>query len=322
MNSAITIGNLTYRYPDGTEALRAISFEIGEGESVALMGPNGAGKTTLFLHLNGLLPKFSRYEKPSKSTTFEKSPHPPLQRGSKGAVPFPKGEQEGYSPLHEDPETNRVKAMHQLPTSSNPLQCPQPSFAKGGWGDLGSAGVVKIFGSVMDGKKSLRQIRRRVGIVFQNPEDQLFCPTVFDDVAFGPLNYGLPPGKVKSRVRDALKAVGMSEFEDRVPHHLSFGEKKRVSLATVLSMNPDIILMDEPTSNLDPRGRRKVIEVIGNLNITKVIATHDLEMALELCERGIILDSGYVVADGRTLDILKDRNLLEAHGLEVPYSLR
>ena len=242
MKSIVTVHNLSYRYPDGTEALREISFEIGEGESVALMGPNGAGKTTLFLHLNGLL--------------------------------------------------------------------------------TGNTGIVRMFGSVLDGKKSLREIRRRVGIVFQNPEDQLFCPTVFDDVAFGPLNYELSPEEVKLRVQNALEAVGMSGFEDRVSHHLSFGEKKRISLATVLSMKPEMILLDEPTSNLDPRSRRKVIEVIGSLEVAKVIATHDLEMVLELCERGIIMDGGQVVADGRTSDILRDKSLLEAHGLEVPYSLR
>jgi len=242
VKSIVTVHNLSYCYPDGTEALRGISFEIGEGESVALMGPNGAGKTTLFLHLNGLL--------------------------------------------------------------------------------TGNTGIVKMFGSTLDGKKSLREVRRRVGIVFQNPEDQLFCPTVFDDVAFGPLNYELPPEEVRSRVRNALEAIGMSGFEDRVSHHLSFGEKKRVSLATVLSMNPEVILLDEPTSNLDPRSRRKVMEVIKSLEVAKVIATHDLEMALELCQRGIIMDGGRVVADDRTSDILRDKNLLEAHGLEVPYSLR
>ena len=242
MKSIVAVQNLTYRYPDGTEALRNISFEIGEDESVALMGPNGAGKTTLFLHLNGLL--------------------------------------------------------------------------------KGNTGVVRMFGSVLDGKKSLREVRRRVGIVFQNPEDQLFCPTVFDDVAFGPLNYELSAEEVRSRVRDALEAVGMPGFEERVSHHLSFGEKKRISLATVLSMKPEVLLMDEPTSNLDPRSRRRVIEVIRSLGVARIIATHDLEMALELCGRGIILDNGQVVADGRTSDILKDADLLEAHGLEVPYSLR
>ena len=242
MKSVITVHNLTYCYPDGAEALRGVSFEIGEGESVAIMGPNGAGKTTLFLHLNGLL--------------------------------------------------------------------------------TGNAGAVRMFGVTLNGKKSKKEIRRRIGIVFQNPEDQLFCPTVFDDVAFGPLNYGLPPEEVRLRVRDALEAVGMPGFQDRVSHHLSFGEKKRVSLATVLSMSPDAILLDEPTSNLDPRARRKVMEVIGSLKVAKVIATHDLEMALELCPRGIIMDGGRVVADDRTSDILRDKSLLEAHGLEVPYSLR
>jgi len=188
-------------------------------------------------------------------------------------------------------------------------------------GILRGNGNIKVLDSEVSEKK-LKHIRSKVGMVFQDPDNQLFMPTVFEDVAFGPLNYGLPPEEVRYRVRDALKAVEMSGFEDRVPHHLSFGEKKRVSLATILSMSPDIILLDEPTSNLDPRGRRKVIEVIGNLKVTKIIATHDLEMALELCERGVILDSGRIIADGQMLDILKNKDLLEAHGLEVPYSLR
>jgi len=296
MSSIITVKDLTYRYPDGTEALCGVTLKVSEGENVALMGPNGAGKTTLFLHLNGLLAKSSSSEKPytRKLSSFGKDNNPlnpPLLRGTMRVV-SPLGKRDG-----ED-------------------------LVKGGEGDLGTGRVVKIFGITVDGRKSLREIRRRVGIVFQNPEDQLFCPTVFDDVAFGPLNYGLPPEEVRARVRSALEAVGMSGFEDRVPHHLSFGEKKRISLATVLSMNPDIILLDEPTSNLDPRSRRKVIEVIASLRVTKVIATHDLEMVLELCERGIIMDDGRIVADGRTSNILNDKDLLEAHGLEVPYSLR
>ena len=186
----------------------------------------------------------------------------------------------------------------------------------------GTKGTVEIFGTTIAGKKSLKQVRRRVGIVFQNPEHQLFCPTVFDDVAFGPLNFGVPSEEIEMRVHKALEAVGMSGFEKRVPHHLSFGEKKRISLATILAVEPDIILLDEPTSNLDPRARRKVINVIESLNITKVIATHDLEMALELCQRGIIMDKGSIVCDGKISDVLKDKELLESHGLEVPYSLR
>ena len=181
-----------------------------------------------------------------------------------------------------------------------------------------NSGNIFIFGVKIDGKKSIRNIRNRIGIVFQNPDDQLFCPTVFDDVAFGPLNYDLPPDEIRKRVRESLEAVAMSGFENRLSHHLSFGEKKRVSLATILSMRPEIILLDEPNSNLDPRSRRKMIETIRNLNATKVIATHDLKMALELCDRGIIMDEGKIVADGVLTDIFNDKQLLEAHGLEIP----
>jgi len=185
----------------------------------------------------------------------------------------------------------------------------------------GSSGKVEIFGNTINGKKSLREIRRKVGVVFQNPDDQLFCPTVYDDVAFGPLNYSFSPEEIDQRVYDALNSVGLSGFEERISHHLSFGEKKRVSLATILTMKPEIILLDEPSSNLDPRARRKIIELIKILEATKVIATHDLEMALELCERGIIMDDGRIVADGKIRDILQNKALLEDHGLEVPYSL-
>jgi len=182
----------------------------------------------------------------------------------------------------------------------------------------GDSGNIIIFGNRIDGKKSISEIRRRIGIVFQNPDDQLFCPTVFDDVAFGPLNHSLPPQEIRKRVKESLDAVGLSDFEDRLSHHLSFGEKKRVSLATILSMRPDIVLLDEPSSNLDPRSRRKMIETIRNLKATKIIATHDLKMALELCERGIIMDEGRIVADGVLEDIFKDEALLYAHGLEIP----
>lgn len=181
-----------------------------------------------------------------------------------------------------------------------------------------TGGNIFIFGTKIDGKKSVRNVRNRLGIVFQNPDDQLFCPTVFDDVAFGPLNLDLPSDEIKKRVKESLAAVDMSGFENRISHHLSLGEKKRISLATILAMRPEIILLDEPSSNLDPRSRRKMIETIKNLQATKIIATHDLKMALELCERGIIMDDGRIVADGVLTDIFNDRQLLEAHGLEIP----
>lgn len=185
-------------------------------------------------------------------------------------------------------------------------------------GVLRGKGTVKVLGmEVNDG--NLRQIRSKVGLVFQDPDDQLFCPTVFDDVAFGPLNLRLPEDVVRSRVKEALQEVGLSGFERRSPHHLSFGEKKRISLATVLSMHPEVLVLDEPTSNLDPRARREQINLLKEIRITKIIAGHDLEMIFGLCGRIIILCGGRIVADGQTKEIIGDRELLEANGLEVPF---
>ncbi len=171
-------------------------------------------------------------------------------------------------------------------------------------------------------KKNLREVRRRVGVVFQDPDDQLFSPTVFEDVAFGPLNMGHRGEELSRRVRRALEAVGIPpEFDDRLSHHLSFGEKKRIAIATVLSMDISILVMDEPSSNLDPAGRRSLIELLRELPLTKLIATHDLELALDVCERVVLLDRGVLIADGPAHDILADRELMEAHRLEVPLSL-
>lgn len=170
--------------------------------------------------------------------------------------------------------------------------------------------------------ESLRLIRRKVGLLFQNPEDQLFCPTVLDDVAFGPLNLGLSPAEAKAVASHALQQVGLSGFEDRAPHRLSLGEKKRVCLAGVLACEPEILVLDEPTSNLDPRGRRRFIELIGSLSMTKIIATHDLEMVVELCQRTVILDHGRIQAHGPTTELLSDSQLMDKHGLEVPATLR
>jgi cobalt/nickel transport system ATP-binding protein len=198
MEPAICIRDLSYTYPDGTEALKEVSLEISRGESVALLGPNGAGKSTLTLHLNGIL--------------------------------------------------------------------------------KGKEGSVEIFGDKI-GEADLKKIRKRVGIVFQDPDDQLFMPTLFDDLAFGPMNLELPQDEVKERVEIALRKVGLSGFEDRMPHHLSFGQKKRAAFAAVLSMEPDILVLDEPTLNLDPRSRFEVIHVIEELHKegkTIIIATHDV----------------------------------------------
>jgi energy-coupling factor transporter ATP-binding protein EcfA2 len=165
------------------------------------------------------------------------------------------------------------------------------------------------------------EIRRRVGLLFQDPDDQLFCTTVLDDVAFGPLNLGRSRAEARRVALDALARVGLESAASRVPHHLSFGERKRVGLAGILACDPTILVMDEPTANLDPRGRRRFIDLVRTLPATKLIATHDLEMALDLCPRALLLDEGRLVADGPTAQLLADRDLIEAHGLEVPPTL-
>ena len=168
------------------------------------------------------------------------------------------------------------------------------------------------------GKPTLREIRRRVGIVFQDPDDQLFSPTVRDDVAFGPANLGYRGEDLRRRVHDALDAVGMAEFADRAPHHLSFGQRRRVAAATVLSMDPTVLVLDEPSSNLDPMARREFADIVLGLGLTTLIVTHDLLYALQLCPRSVIMDGGRIVADGPTRQILADAELLAAHRLELP----
>jgi cobalt/nickel transport system ATP-binding protein len=166
-----------------------------------------------------------------------------------------------------------------------------------------------------------RRLPEHVGIVFQNSDDQLFNTTVLDDVAFGPLNLGLPADEVRRRVAEALEHVGLCGFEERVPFHLSGGEKRRVALAGVLAMRPGVLLLDEPSIYLDPRGRRELIGLIKGLPGTRLIAAHDLEMILQTCGRAVVLDRGTVVADGPVREILGNAALMEAHGLEVPHSL-
>jgi cobalt/nickel transport system ATP-binding protein len=167
-------------------------------------------------------------------------------------------------------------------------------------------------------KKNLPQIRAKVGLVFQNPDDQLFSPTVFEDVAFGPLHMGLPEDEVRRRVLYALAQVGMSDFEARLSHHLSIGQKKRIAIATVLSMDPEILVLDEPSAGLDPRARRSLINLLDELPLTMLVSTHDMLMVRELFPRMIIMDEGRVVADGQTAVLLEDESLLQAHGLEKP----
>lgn len=244
MNPAIEVTNLCYRYHDGTEALRGISFRVGAGECVGLLGPNGSGKSTLLLHLNGILPE-------------------------------------------------------------------QP----------GEDGAVRILGAPVTGER-LHAVRRQVGLVFQDPDDQLFCPTVAEDVAFGPQQLGLSDAEVGTRVRHALQQVGLPDFGHRATHHLSHGEKRRACLAGVLACEPAILVLDEPTSDLDPRGRRELKTLLSNIPATKLIATHDLELVVEMCSRVIVLDHGRVVAEGTTVELLNDEALMLAHGLERPHILR
>jgi cobalt/nickel transport system ATP-binding protein len=241
--NAIEITGLRYRYHDGTEALRGISFRMQPGECLALLGPNGSGKSTLLLHLNGLLPE-----------------------------------------------------------------------------KISAGGAVKIQGETL-AAGNLEKIRRQVGLVFQDPDDQLFCPTVAEDVAFGPQQLGLTESEVAARVKKSLAQAGLAGFEQRVAHHLSHGEKRRACLAGVLACEPAVLVLDEPTSDLDPRGRREFKALLGAIPATKIIATHDLEMAVELCPRSIILDRGEIVADGDTLRLLADEALMLAHGLETPHIL-
>lgn len=236
----VEVRDLAYAYPDGTEALKGVSFRVEHGEAVALVGANGAGKSTLLLHLIGYLPV--------------------------------------------------------------------------------ARGEVRI-GDVPLTRETVSSIRRAVGMVFQDPDDQLFMPTVGEDVAFGPLNLRLPPADVEQRVASALERVGMSHRRERPPYRLSAGEKRAAAIATVLAMSPDILVMDEPSSYLDPRGRRRLIDLLRSFEHTRIIATHDLELVVDVCSRVIVMDGGRMVADGPTRHILNDVELMQAHGLERPHSL-
>ncbi|MFQ5341322.1 MAG: energy-coupling factor ABC transporter ATP-binding protein [Anaerolineae bacterium] len=184
-------------------------------------------------------------------------------------------------------------------------------------GILDGEGHIEVAGLPVT-KSNLPVIRARVGLVFQNPDDQLFSPTVFEDVAFGPLHMGLPEEEVRQRVDRALGQVGMSEYAGRLSHHLSVGEKKRISIATVLSMDPDILLLDEPSAGLDPRARRNLIFLLRDLPLTMLISTHDMLLVHELFPRMVIMDQGRIVADGPTDLLMNDVALLETHGLERP----
>jgi energy-coupling factor transporter ATP-binding protein EcfA2 len=170
--------------------------------------------------------------------------------------------------------------------------------------------------------KTLHQIRRNVGLLFQDPDDQLFCPTVFEDIAFGPKQFGDVHSDMKDLVDATLHTVGLDGFANRSPHHLSGGEKQRVCLAGILICKPAVLVLDEPTNNLDPRGKRAFKELLKSIPATKIIASHDLELVVDLCQRSILLDEGLVIADGPTIALLSDEPLMMHHGLEKPHSLQ
>ncbi len=240
MRKAITVKNLSYKYPNGSKALEDVNMEVYEGERIALVGPNGAGKTTFMLHLNGT--------------------------------------------LH------------------------------------GTEGEVEIFGKRLE-KMKREEIVKEVGLVFQDPDDQLFMPTLFDDIAFGPINLGLKEDEVRERVEEAILKFGLSGYEDRSPHHLSFGEKKKASLAAVMAMDPRILVLDEPTANLDPKSRAELIGIINELNeregITMLMATHDVNAIPELADRVYALNRT-IIENGTPRDIFVDGELLKHNNLDVP----
>lgn len=235
----VDLKDVCFNYPDGTEALKGITFRIIHGESVGIAGANGMGKTTLLLNLSGQL----------------------------------------------------------IPTR----------------------GEIAI-GEVTLGRKTKQEIRKKVGFVFQRTDDQLFMPTVYEDVAFGPINLGLSEEKVEERVKSALDMVGCYHLKNRPPHRLSEGQKRAVAIATVMAMDPDILVMDEPASNLDPKSRRQLINLLKGFKHTKIIASHDLDLIQDVCKRCIIIREGNVAADGPTEEILSNETLLKENSLELPLS--
>jgi len=238
-HNPLSISQLSYTYPDGTQALQKLNLEIKANEKVALVGANGSGKSTLLLHLNGVL-------------------------------------------------------------------LPQQ-------GEI-------VVGEMVLNPKNLQQIRNFVGLVFQNPDDQLFMPTVWQDVAFGPMNQGWRRQELGDRIEKAMNSVGLDleRYGKRQAHNLSGGEKKRVAIAGVLAMQPQVLAFDEPTAQLDPRSRRQLIQLLHRLPETQLIATHDLDLALEICDRTVILSQGQIVYDGDTKTALSDPKLLEQYALELP----
>ena len=241
-NIQLSTENLSFTYPDGTQALKNINIEIEKGEKVAIIGPNGAGKSTLFSHFNGLTE----------------------------------------------------------PTS----------------------GCVKIEGKPISFEKDeLLKVRQKVGIVFQDPNDQLFAPTVKEDIAFGPMNLGLSYDEVEKRVEDALKMVGMENYEDKTPHHLSGGQQKRIAIAGIIAMKPELMILDEPTAGLDPDGVEKVLNIMNQLNeegMALIISSHDIDMISKYADKIFVLYNGEIIESGNKNKIFSDMELLKKAHLRTP----
>lgn len=241
-NMQLSTENLSFTYPDGTQALKNINIEIEKGEKVAIIGPNGAGKSTLFSHFNGLTE----------------------------------------------------------PTS----------------------GCVKIEGKPISFEKDeLLKVRQKVGIVFQDPNDQLFAPTVKEDIAFGPMNLGLSYDEVEKRVEDALKMVGMENYGDKTPHHLSGGQQKRIAIAGIIAMKPELMILDEPTAGLDPDGVEKVLNILNQLNeegMTLIISSHDIDMISKYADKIFVLYNGEIIESGNKNKIFSDMELLKKAHLRTP----
>ena len=241
-NIQLSTENLSFTYPDGTQALKNINIEIEKDEKVAIIGPNGAGKSTLFSHFNGLTE----------------------------------------------------------PTS----------------------GCVKIEDKPISFEKDeLLKVRQKVGIVFQDPNDQLFAPTVKEDIAFGPMNLGLSYDEVEKRVEDALKMVGMENYEDKTPHHLSGGQQKRIAIAGIIAMKPELMILDEPTAGLDPDGVEKVLNIMNQLNeegMTLIISSHDIDMISKYADKIFVLYNGEIIESGNKNKIFSDMELLKKAHLRTP----
>lgn len=241
-NIQLSTENLSFTYPDGTQALKNINIEIEKGEKVAIIGPNGAGKSTLFSHFNGLTE----------------------------------------------------------PTS----------------------GCVKIEDKPISFEKDeLLKVRQKVGIVFQDPNDQLFAPTVKEDIAFGPMNLGLSYDEVEKRVEDALKMVGMENYEDKTPHHLSGGQQKRIAIAGIIAMKPELMILDEPTAGLDPDGVEKVLNIMNQLNeegMTLIISSHDIDMISKYADKIFVLYNGEIIESGNKNKLFSDMELLKKAHLRTP----